>query len=77
MTKTHETPTHEYFLDYFQGQPVRIMRDRKTGEILFNLSNVAKCLGYESTEAMMSDDQILDSINKHKQQTGESPLRKL
>lgn len=77
MIKTHYDDTYEYYLDYFEGIPVKILRDRKTGELLFDAGSVAECLGYASTQAMMSDDQVLDIINEHTRQTGESPLRKL
>lgn len=77
MIKTHETATHDYYLDYFEGKPVRILRHKQTGEISFDLNSLAACLGYESAEAMMSDDRVLDCINEHTRQTGKSPLQKL
>lgn len=77
MIRTHYDDQYEYFLAYFEGTPVKIMRDRKTNEILFDAGSVAECLGYESTEAMMSDDQVLDAINDHTKATGASPLRRL
>lgn len=77
MIRTHYDQQYEYFLDYFQGIPVKIMRDRKTGEILFDAASVAACLGYESTADMMSRDEVLDLINEHKKEMGESPFRQL
>ena len=77
MIRTHYDAQYEYYLDYFQGIPVKILRDRKTNEILFDASSVAKCLGYESTQDMMSRDDFLDLINQHNRETGKSPLRKI
>ncbi|QIP12235.1 hypothetical protein G8759_06130 [Spirosoma aureum] len=77
MIPTHTDEKYEYYLDYFQGTPVKILRDRQTGEILFDAGSVAECLGYKSTQAMMSDNRVLDTIYEHMQQTGVSPLRKV
>ncbi|SFF25796.1 hypothetical protein [Spirosoma endophyticum] len=77
MIKIHYDDKYEYYLSYFEGIPVKILRDRKTGEILFDAGSVAECLGYESTQAMMSDDQVLDTINQHTQETGTTPLRRI
>ncbi|MBD2752023.1 BRO-N domain-containing protein [Spirosoma validum] len=77
MIRTHYDDTYEYYLSYFEGTPVKILRDRKTGEILFDAASVAECLGYSSTESMMKDDQVLDCISAHINQTGESPLRRI
>ena len=57
MIRTHYDQENEYFLDYFQGIPVKIIRNRKTGEILMDAHSVAKCLGFESTEDMMGRDE--------------------
>ncbi|GAB3953285.1 hypothetical protein GCM10028805_36680 [Spirosoma harenae] len=77
MIHTHSDSQYDYFLDYFQGIPVKSLRDRKTGEIHFDLNSVAECLGYASVESMMSDDRVLDAINDHTQQTGKPPLQRL
>lgn len=77
MIRTHVDAQYEYYLDYFQGMPVKILRDRKTGEIFFDAGSVTKCLGYESTQDMMSQDEVLDLINQHKRETGESPLKRI
>ncbi|WP_420147567.1 hypothetical protein, partial [Spirosoma sp.] len=70
MIHTHSSSQYEYFLSYFEATPVKILRDRKTGELLFDLASVAKCLGFASTEAMMSNDHVLDYINLQIKQTG-------
>lgn len=77
MIKTHETDTHTYFIDYFDGTQVKIMKNKKTGEILFDAESVAKILGYGSMQGMMSDDNVLDLVNELKRDTGKFPIIKL
>ena len=77
MIRTHYDKEYEYFLDHFQGTPVKILRDRKTGEIMFDAASVATCLGYESADDMMSRDEFLDLINEQKKETGQSPFREV
>ncbi len=76
MKHLFSTPTHDHFLDHFEGQPVRILRNRLNGEILFEGESVARCMGFESEQDMMSDDRVLDAIIDHIRQEGESPLRR-
>lgn len=41
MIRTHIDAQYEYFLAHFEGIPIKILRDRKTDEILFD----ADCVG--------------------------------
>ena len=69
MKKTSEDNNYIYFLDFFQGDPVRIMQDKKTAEILFNADDVIKILGLGSNITdFLSTDEGLDTINKFKQE---------
>ena len=77
MIRTHYDTQYEYFLDHFRGTPVKILRDRKTGEIMFDAASVATCLGYKSADDMISRDEFLDLINEQGKETGQSPLRQL
>lgn len=77
MTLLKTDNNYEYYLDFFEGKPVKIMRDRKTSEILFDGESVAAYLGYDSMQTMMSQDEVLDCINEHTKETGTSPLRKV
>jgi prophage antirepressor-like protein len=77
MIRTHYDSDYEYYLAPFENLPVKILKDRKTGEILFDAASVAACLGYQSTTDMMSRDEVLDVINTHIKETGESPLKRV
>ena len=78
MIQTHVTATHIFYVAYFKGIPVKIVRDRKTGKILFNAESVAACLGFDSTQDMMSQDVILEAISQYQQENnGDSPLRQM
>ncbi len=77
MIRTHYDADYEYYLTHFGSTPVKILKNRKTGEILFDAGSVAACLGYRSTADMMSKDEVLDAINSHINETGESPLKRV
>jgi prophage antirepressor-like protein len=77
MIRTHYDSNYEYYLAHFQNVPINILKDRRTGEILFYAASVAACLGYQSTADMMSQDEVLDIINTHIKETGESPLKRI
>lgn len=68
---------YEYYLLYFRHTYVIVFRDRATGEIMFELDSLAACLGFESTEAMMLDDSVLDIVSDQIKRNGESPFRRL
>lgn len=77
MKKINETPTHEIFLDYFQGQQVRIYRNKATGEIGFNTDDVAKVLGFENERAMLADPEVNERLKQSYAETGKMPLVKV
>ena len=37
-----ETPEEIIYLSYFEGQPVRFMRNKRTGEITINADDVVR-----------------------------------
>lgn len=65
MIRTHFEAQYEYFLNYFQGTPVKTPRDGETGKILFDAGIIAAYLGYESTEYMISRGRALYIVNQH------------
>ncbi len=77
MTIINETSTHFIYEDHFQGHPVRFYRNKKTNEILINVDDTAKVLGYKNETDMMSDNEALDIINENWKSTGEFPIKKI
>lgn len=55
LIKIEENAAFEIFQGVFEGQPCRFRKNKATGEILIFMSDVAKCLGYESELSMMLD----------------------
>ena len=76
MKLTHTTKTHEHYIDSFEGQQVRFLKNRQTGEMEVMAEDLALMLGFESFHEMMSNDKVLDLMNQEKEITGEYPFRK-
>lgn len=68
---------YEYYLLYFRRTYVIVFRDRATNEIMFEMNSLSACLGFESVEEMMIDDEVLDIVSDQMKRTGESPFRRL
>lgn len=67
----------EHFACYFQGCEIIVRQNVFSKEITFLLTDeFAKCLGYESVEKMMLDDNILDGLNEIYKETGVFPITK-
>ena len=66
--ETNEDENYFYYIDFFQGMPIRILKDKKTGEILFNADDVVRALdlGADLNEFLGSDEG-LDCINAFKE----------
>jgi len=62
------------FVDYFQGIPVRILKNKYTEEIKFMADDVARCLGYDSLHDLLSSDEGLDYISNWKKEHNDIPL---
>lgn len=76
MIKLESDDRFDYFLDFFQGTPVKILRDKTTGEVLFDVESITNVFGYDSVEALMSSDAVLDLINDELKQ-GHNPIRRI
>ena len=77
MKQIQETPTHLIYLDYFEGQQVRIFKNKLTGEVGFNTDDVAKILGYRNETAMLNDPKVNDVLKQSYSETGKMPLMKI
>lgn len=77
MTLIKTTATHNIYLDFFEGIPIRILKDIKTNEISFFAEDVAKALDYGSLENMLGSDEVLDLMNEVKSETGKYPIYKI
>ena len=67
MQNTGEDKNYIYFMDHFQGTPVQVMQDKKTGEIFFNADDVVKILGLgDNIKEFLGTDKGLDFINDFK-----------
>lgn len=59
---------YDYFLGNYEGQEVRMRKERKTGVCTLSSQDVAKCLGFDSLSDMLESnkeiaDVFLDGIN--------------
>ena len=65
--KTNEDEKYVYYIDFFQGEPIRILQDKETGEILFNADDVARALDLGADlKEFLGSDEGLDFINDFK-----------
>ena len=70
------TDTHEHYTDNgFNGQEVRFLKNRLTGQMEIMAEDLACMLGFESVHEMMSDDCVMDLMNEEKALTGKYPFR--
>ena len=70
-----ETPEEIIYLSYFEGQPVRFMRNKRTGEITINADDVVRALGEaDSFEAFLGSDKGLDFISDWKKEHPNTPF---
>lgn len=75
MKKIEETKEYNIYMDYFHGQPVRFLQDKKTGEILISADDAMMAMGANaSIEEFLATDAGLDTINRMKQSEPEKPL---
>lgn len=67
MIKVGEDKDYIYLMDYFEGQSVRFMQSKETGDTRINGDDVCRVLGLgESFEDFMGTDKGLDFINDWK-----------
>lgn len=76
MKILHQNDKEIITLGYYQGKPVRFHYDKATKEVHVNADDLAKALGFEGQEEMMSSDEGLDAFLEYqKQNPGQSPLK--
>lgn len=68
MLLIEETASHKVFLSHFGNSPVRFIQDKGIGSVMMNSEDVAKCLGFESLQDLLSNnpegaDMYLDAMN--------------
>lgn len=61
-------------LDYFEGQPVRFYKSKKTNEVYVNADDMAKILGYKNQEELLSQDATLDVLNEEHRLNPDKPF---
>lgn len=64
----------QVFEDYFKGIPVRLIRNKFTGEVKINAEDMAKCLGFDSLNDLLSADVGLDAINEQRKKNPDMPI---
>ena len=72
---THEDFFHIYFEGFFQGNRVRLMKNKFSGAIMFNADDVSRCLGLGSSiNDFLSTDKGLDFISEWKKENPDKPF---
>lgn len=77
MKLINETDTHHVYVTFISEEPVRVFSCKQSGEVSFVLDDLAKALGYESEEEMMSNDAILDEIIEIQKTSGCFPVKSM
>ena len=58
----------------FEGQPVRISRNKITGEISISADDCARILGFDNLNDLLSTDKGLDAISNWKRDNPGKPV---
>ena len=67
---------NEIWESEYEGITVQFLKNIFTNELSVNAHHYAQCIGYESLEDMMLDDEVLDACNEIKKETGVFPITK-
>ena len=67
---------NEIWESEYKGKTVQFVKNVFTNEISVNAHHFAQCIGYDSLEDMMMDDNVLDACNEIKEETGIFPIVK-
>ena len=69
MEVTGEDKKYIYFKDYFQGNEIKIIKNKLTDEICFDANDVVRCAGLaNSMDEFLSSDKGLDFISDCKKE---------
>ena len=74
LTVIQENFVYRILLGFFQGIPVRIQHNKITDEIKFSGDDVARCLGFDSLNTMLSTDGALDVMGEWLKANPDKPL---
>ena len=67
---------NEIWESEYEGITAQFLKNVFTNELSVNAHHYALCIGYESLEDMMLDDEVLDACNEIKKETGVFPITK-
>ena len=67
---------NEIWESEYEGKTVQFIKNVFTNEISVNAHHFAQCIGYDSLEDMMLDNDVLDACNEIKEETGIFPIVK-
>jgi len=76
MKLVRTTPTHEIWESQYEGKTVQFLKNVFTNELSVDAHHFALCIGYESLDDMMLDNEVLDACIEIKQETGIFPITK-
>ncbi|MBC7915397.1 MAG: hypothetical protein H7Y07_14890 [Pyrinomonadaceae bacterium] len=74
MKRISETATHILYVDYFEGQQVRVQQNKSTGELFFFSDDVAKVLGFKDQNEMMQSPKVKEVLRKAYEHTGKTSI---
>ena len=75
MKQIDEDFFFKYYIDYFQGNPIQIRKNKFTNEIMFDANDLCKALGVnESFNDFLATDDGLDFINGWKKNHPDVPF---
>lgn len=75
ITKTGEDFINEYYITYFQYQPITFIKNKFTGEIHIDADQTVRALGFDgSFEEYIGTDAGLDLISEWKKDHPDIPF---
>jgi len=54
-----------YYEADFNGHPIGVRRDKKTGDVKFNMDDLARAFGYEDFSELLKEPGAMEILMKH------------
>lgn len=75
LTKTNEDWCNEYYTSYFEGYPIKFIKNKLTGEIHIDADKVVQAMGIASDfNEYLGTDEGLDLINEWNRKYPDMPF---
>ena len=77
MTPTGETPMYIFYQTYCDGQLLKLIKDKSTGDLFFDADSLAIALGYPDAQTMLADKYAVEAIQEYALENGGHSIRRI